>query len=115
MPILLNHLLCSGTLVSDFHIAYRTESQFVAELQGGIRTNSNERILGELCQVPWLVLDEMFISGVGNWTTGKLDELIHARWEGAGPLRTLITTNATLLSSTRKRSHRALSPRQSCY
>jgi DNA replication protein DnaC len=75
-------------------LAYRTEAQFVAEIQGGIKNNSSDHVLGELCQVPWLVLDEMFISGIGNWTAAKLDGLIQARWEGAETLRTLITTNA---------------------
>lgn len=75
-------------------VVYRAESHLVRELQEGIRTNTTEEYLDELCQVPWLVLDEMFISGIGAWTQAHIDTLINARWENSEVVRTLVTTNA---------------------
>lgn len=75
-------------------VVYRTEAVLVRELQAGIKTNCCEQVLAELCEVPWLILDEMFISGIGAWTAAHIDTLVNARWEHSETLRTLITTNA---------------------
>jgi len=75
-------------------VIYRTEAQLVSEIQESVRTHNGEELIAEYCEVPWLVLDEMFMVGLGEWSSSRLDWIINSRWENESDVRTLVTTNA---------------------
>lgn len=77
----------------DEPVVYRTESGYVSDLQKAITGNRIDHLRAEIENAPWLVLDEMGATAVKDWGAAELDRLINVRWEGSGPLRTLITTN----------------------
>lgn len=79
-------------------VMYREEKPFLRYLQtlygpDSVRGASDEAV-GELCTVPWLILDDHGLTKRTEWVDALLDDLIHARWRDAGRLRTLVTTNA---------------------
>ena len=76
-----------------FPIIYRTEGGLIAELQRLMNQKGPETAIQELLTVPWLVVDDLGTTALGDWGKGTMDRIINARWEGSTWLRTLITTN----------------------
>ena len=76
-----------------FPIIYRTEGGLIAELQRLMNQQGPETAIQELLTVPWLVIDDLGTTALGDWGKGTMDRIINARWEGSAWLRTLITTN----------------------
>lgn len=74
-------------------IVYREEADLIAELQNRMRDNTTEAALQEVMDVPWLVIDDLGLTALGDWGKGVMDRIINARWENASVKRTLITTN----------------------
>ena len=78
-----------------FPIIYRTEGGLVAELQRLMGQRGPEAAIQEILVIPWLVIDDLGTTALGDWGRGTMDRIIDGRWEGSAWLRTLITTNFT--------------------
>lgn len=76
-------------------VLYREETALISELQGQIRGGNPDVVLTEFLDVPWLILDDLGVTALGDWGKDRMDRLINVRWQGSGWLRTLITTNLT--------------------
>jgi DNA replication protein DnaC len=74
-------------------IIYREEPNLIAELQRGLADHICEAVLEEIMVVPWLVIDDLGVTALGDWGKGVIDRIVNARWERSGTKRTLITTN----------------------
>ncbi|MFH1485220.1 MAG: ATP-binding protein [Chloroflexota bacterium] len=74
-------------------VCYREEIALVGELQQLIRADKVEPGIREVCEVPWLVLDDLGTAALGDWGRAVMDRIIHARWLNAHFARTLVTTN----------------------
>jgi DNA replication protein DnaC len=74
-------------------VVYREEAELVGELQNRMRDNTTEAALQEIMDVPWLIIDDLGLTALGEWGKSTMDRLINARWENSATKRTLITTN----------------------
>ena len=76
---------------------YRTEAGLMAEAMQRIESNSTEGLLSAVCEVGWLVLDDMGVVALSDWGRGVMDRIINARYELAQERAgyTLITTNVS--------------------
>ena len=74
-------------------IAYRTEAKMIGEVRRGMGNRTADTLIDGLQSVPWLVIDDLGTESLTGAMESVRDQIIDARWSGAGPLRTLITTN----------------------
>ena len=76
---------------------YRTEAGLMAEAMRRMETKDTEELLSAVCEVGWLVLDDLGVAALSDWGRGVMDRIINARYglaqERAG--YTLITTNVS--------------------
>ena len=89
---------CRGTnlVVGDrdsTSLAFRTEAEIVSELMSSFSRNTTEAILEGFKTVRHLIIDELGLKTLSDTMSAMMDEIIDARWAGAGYLRTLIGTN----------------------
>ena len=94
------HLARAAHLVirqSTSRVLFQTERSLIGRIHSAMRPDSPfspEEVLQEAIAIPWLVLDDLGATAVGEWDKSQMDGLMDARWEGAkGTRRTLITTN----------------------
>ena len=78
---------------TNHQVMYREEASMLRGLQQGIQSGATEKMLQELEEVPWLVLEEIGTVAASAWTTETLDRIVNTRWKNAEFLRTLVTTN----------------------
>ena len=76
---------------------YRTEAGLIAEAMKRMDTKHTEELLSAVCEVGWLVLDDMGVTALSDWGRGVMDRIINARYELAQERTgyTLITTNVS--------------------
>lgn len=74
-------------------VFYRREVDLIANLQRAIQDHEVEAVMEEIQTCPWLIIDDYGAAASGPWGRGQLDAIIDARWESAGILRTMLTTN----------------------
>ena len=74
---------------------YRTEAWFIGESMSRMKARDTEALLDAMCGAPWVVLDDMGVTGLTDWGKGLLDRVVNARYEAAQARTgcTLITTN----------------------
>ena len=74
---------------------YRTEAGLFGEAHLRMKAGTVEALLEAVCQVPFLVLDDMGVAALYDWGKGVMDRLINSRYELAQAREgfTLITTN----------------------
>lgn len=80
----------------DQPIIYRTEKGLLDQMHQAMRKGEEGpvQIMGELIEIPWLVLDDLGAGAVSDWDKTQMDQLINLRWQGtAAQKRTLVTTN----------------------
>ncbi len=74
-------------------VFYRREIDLIKDLQRAISDKNVEAVMVEVQTCPWLIIDDYGAAASGPWGRGQLDAIIDARWESAGNLRTMLTTN----------------------
>lgn len=74
-------------------VIYREEAALIGELMNAIKTKEVEPLIGEILDVPYLIIDDLGLTALGDWGRSEMDRIINHRWEQAGPKRTLFTTN----------------------
>lgn len=74
-------------------VFYRREVDLITNLQRAIQDKNVEAVMEEIQTCPWLIIDDYGAAASGPWGRGQLDAIIDSRWESAGSLRTMLTTN----------------------
>ncbi len=77
----------------DREVFYRREVDLITNLQRAIQDKNVEAVMEEVQTCPWLIIDDYGAAASGPWGRGQLDAIIDSRWESAGSLRTMLTTN----------------------
>ena len=80
---------------SNHEVIYREEAQFIAEAMERMESKTTERLISAVCEVGWLIWDDMGVAAMGDWARGTMDRIINDRYElaQAGTGYTLITSN----------------------
>ena len=74
-------------------VLYFREETLIAELYRGTKTGVLEEVRAELAGVPWLVVDDLGVNATTDWLQGAIDGIVNVRWENAGRVGTMVTTN----------------------
>jgi hypothetical protein len=74
-------------------VFYRREVDLISNLQRAISDKNVEAVMDEIQTCPWLIIDDYGAAASGPWGRGQMDAIIDSRWENAGVLRTMLTTN----------------------
>lgn len=74
-------------------VIYREETAMMSELRRGARNGTLDDMLLQLCEVRWLVIDDLGMTALSDWGNEQIDRIINARWSNADHVRTLVTTN----------------------
>jgi chromosomal replication initiation ATPase DnaA len=74
-------------------VFYRREVDLIRDLQRAINDHNVEEVMDEIQTCPWLIIDDYGAAASGPWGRAQLDAVIDARWESAGGIRTMLTTN----------------------
>jgi len=74
-------LVARGVLVM-----YRPESRLISELKRAMEERSYDTLLGDVMNCPFLLLDDLGVEALTDWTRGVLDAIVDHRWSHRLPL-----------------------------
>lgn len=80
-------------LASEEEIVFRTESDLIADIRRGFGGQGAEDYIDAYSSVLWLVIDDLGVEAQSDTFRAIIDRIINARWQNAGGLWTMITTN----------------------
>lgn len=75
------------------NIVYRTEAQLISEIRASFNTHDTDALIEQYGNTEWLIIDELGVSSLTPAFAAIYDQLIDIRWQRAGEVRTMYTTN----------------------